>query len=190
MLACAVISRRRITTAIMRAQTATAVPATGEALQEGAAFPHSTTRLVRPGSCVTRDALLVGLISPPVDEALMVLFDQHLPFIARQMLDPLATSAGSIERHLRSGLAIDIGDGIERVGENVVDSVIAGLDPADLSVHAHPQWKLVALVSQPQPNASRRACLGKALEDGADGCDDGLIGMEQNLAVSLAPYEA
>src|SRR5207237_6792308 len=108
MLAGAVISRCRITTAIMRAQTAAAVPATGEALQEGAAFPHSTTRLVRPGSRVTRDALLVSLISLPVEEAFMMLFDQHLPMIARQKSDPLASNARGVERYLRSGLAIDV----------------------------------------------------------------------------------
>ena len=69
------------------------MPATGEALEEGVAFPHSTTRLVRPGSCVTREALLVSLISLPVDEGLMMLFDQHLPMIAGQMSDPLPPNA-------------------------------------------------------------------------------------------------
>src|ERR1700745_1946241 len=98
----------------MRAQTATAVPAMGKALQECAALSHST-RLVRSGACVTRDAWLVGLISLPIDEALMMLFDQHLPLIAQQMLDPLASSARGVERDLRSRLAIDVGAGIDGV---------------------------------------------------------------------------
>src|ERR1700741_2208641 len=93
MLAGAVISRCRIAAAIMRAQTAAAVSATGETLQQGVAFPHSTTRLVRPGSRVTRDALLVSLISLPVDESIVMLFDQHLPMIARQKSDPLPPNA-------------------------------------------------------------------------------------------------
>src|ERR1700757_5055634 len=85
---------------------------------------------------------------------------------------------------------MDVGSSIDGVGQNLVDGVIAGLDPADLGVRAHLQRELVAWVAQPQPNASRRACLGKAREDGADGCDDGLIGVEQNLAISFAPHKA
>src|ERR1700745_985138 len=119
-----------------------------------------------------------------------MLFDQPLPMIAGEKSDPLAPNARGIERHLRSGLAIDVGSGIDGVGQNLVDSVIAGVDPADLGVRAHLQRKLVALVAQPQPNASRRAYLGTALEDGADGCDDGLIVVKQNLAFSFAPHKA
>ena len=55
------------------------------------------------------NALLVGLIGLPVDVALMMLFDQHLPLIAWQMLDPLAPGACWLERHRRSRLAIDVG---------------------------------------------------------------------------------
>ena len=90
MLAGAVIAGRRVAAAVVRAQTAAAMPAAGEALQECAAFPHGAACLVRPGSRVLRDALLVGLIGLPVDVASMMLFDQHLPLIARQMPDALA----------------------------------------------------------------------------------------------------
>ena len=76
----------------MCAQTAATMPAAGEALQEDAAFPHSTTCLVRAGSRVLCNALLVGLIGLPVDVASMMLFDQHLPLIAREMLDSFAPS--------------------------------------------------------------------------------------------------
>jgi hypothetical protein len=72
----------------------------------------------------------------------------------------------------------------------LVDGVIAGIDPADPGVRVHLQRDLVALVAQPQPNPSRRACLGKAREDEADGCDNSLIGVEKDLAVSFAPHEA
>src|SRR6266516_3568940 len=93
MLAGTVISRHRVATAVMCAQTAAAMPAAGEALQECAAFSHGTTGLVQPWSGVPCDALLVGLICLPVDVTSMMLFDQHLPLIARQMPNPFAPSA-------------------------------------------------------------------------------------------------
>src|SRR6516164_2035066 len=99
-LAGAVISGCRIAPAIMRAQTAAAVPATGEALQERTTFPHCATRLMRPRSRVTGDALLVRFIGRPVDEAFMMLFDQHLPMITRQQFDSLAPNPPGVERHL------------------------------------------------------------------------------------------
>src|SRR5437660_7861015 len=94
-------------------------------------------------------------LSLPVEEAFMMLFDQHLPMIARQKSDPLPPNARGVERHLRSGLAIDVGSSIDGVSENLVDGVIAGVDPADLGVRTHLQRELVALVAQPQPNPSR-----------------------------------
>src|SRR5215216_2923168 len=93
MLTGAVISGRRVTAAVMCAQTAAAMSAAGEALQECAAFPHGTACLVPAGSRVLCNALLVGLIGLPVDVASMMLFDQHLPLIARQMLDSFAPRA-------------------------------------------------------------------------------------------------
>jgi len=71
-----------------------------------------------------------------------------------------------------------------------VDGVVARLDPTDLGVGAHLQWKLQALIAEPQPHAARRSGLCEAGEDGADHCNDGLVGMKQHLAVGLAPHEA
>ena len=93
MLAGTVISGRRIATPVMCAQTAAAMPAAGEALQKCAALSHGGACLVRPWSRVACDALLVGLIGLPVDVTSMMLFDQHLPLIARQMLDSFAPRA-------------------------------------------------------------------------------------------------
>ena len=106
----------------MRAQTPAAMPAGSEALQERAAFSHGAAHLVRSGPRVLGDALLVGLISLPVDVTSMMLLDQHLPFLARQLPDALPAHASCVECHLRARLAIDVGPGIDRVCENLVDS--------------------------------------------------------------------
>ena len=57
-------------------------------------------------------------------------------------------------------------------------------------MRAHLQWKLQALIAEPQPHAARRPGLGKAGKDGADGSNNGLVGMKQNLALGLTPHEA
>ena len=138
----------------MRAQTATAVAASSQALQERAAFSHGTTRLVRSRSRVLRDALLVGLIGLPVDVAGMMILDENLPLFTRQHADALAAHAGGIECVLRARLAIDVGAGIDGVRENLVDGVIARVDPTNLGVGMHLQRQLQRLVAEPQPDAA------------------------------------
>src|SRR5262245_2965161 len=96
-LAAAMIPRSRVSTAIVRAQTTAAVAAAGDTLQECAAFSHGATRvgwiMVRPRPGVGSDACLVGFIGRPVDVALMVLPDEYLPLLARQMSHALLTRA-------------------------------------------------------------------------------------------------
>ncbi len=174
----------------MRAQTATAVAASSQALQERAAFSHGTTRLVRSRSRVLRDALLVGLIGLPVDVAGMMILDENLPLFTRQHADALAAHAGGIECVLRARLAIDVGTGIDGVRQNLVDSVVAGFNPADLGMRVHLQRQLQPLIAEPQPDAARRSCLGKTGKDGADCVDHGRVGMKEHLAVRIPPHEA
>lgn len=67
-LAGTMIPRCGIAPTIVRVQAASAVAATGEALQQGAALPHGAAHFVRPGAGVPGDAILVGLIGLPIDE--------------------------------------------------------------------------------------------------------------------------
>ncbi len=174
----------------MCAQTAAAMSAAGKALQECAAFSHGTTHLVWSGPGVLRDALLIGLIGLPVDIALMMLLDQNLPLIARQMPDALLARACGVECQLHARLAIDVGARIDGVHKNLVNRVVTRLDPTDLGMRVHLQWELMTLIAQPQPNAARRAGLGEAGEEGVDGSHDSLVGMTQHLAVGLSPHES
>ena len=52
------------------------------------------------------------------------------------------------------------------------------------------QWKGQTFGAKPEPDASRRAEFGEALEDRADGAGDGFVGMKQNFAILFSPNEA
>ena len=108
-------------------------------MQQSAPFPHGAARFVRSGASVLGDAILVGLIGPPIDEARMMVRNEHLPLGARQFSDALSSDARCIQRRLPTGFAISIGAGIGGICENVVDGGVAGLDPSDLSALVHLQ---------------------------------------------------
>ena len=64
----------------------------------------------------------------------------------------------------------------------MVDGGVAGLDPADLRALMHLQRECEPFGTKPQPDAARRARLGKARENIADGGDHGLVGVEADYA--------
>jgi hypothetical protein len=81
-------------------QAASAVPAGGKALQQSAPFPHGAARFVRSGAGILGNAILVGLIGPPIDEAWMMVRNKHLPLGARQFADALSADARCIQHRL------------------------------------------------------------------------------------------
>src|SRR5262252_2010845 len=103
------------------------MPAAGKSLQQCASFSHCATRcsrtIVGPWPRVLRETCLIGLVSLPVDVAGMMLLDDHLPLGSRQLPDALPAGARAIECDLSTRLAIDVGTGIDGVGQNLVDSV-------------------------------------------------------------------
>src|SRR5215467_2438291 len=161
----------------------------GQPLQKGAAFPHSAARLVRSRPCIAGDAFLVCLIGLPVNEARMMIRDQHLPFGAREVSHAFLAPAGGIEDDLVAGSAIDVSAGVDRVGEHLVDGSVC-LDPSDLAALMHLQWEFEPLRAEPQPYAPGRAGLGELGKDLADGGADGFIRVKTNLALVLAPDKA
>ena len=99
-LAGAMIPRRGAASAIVRVQAASAVPAGGKALQQSAPFPHGAARFVRSGAGILGDAILIGLIGPPIDEARMMVRNKHLPLGARQFSNTLFADARCIQHRL------------------------------------------------------------------------------------------
>ena len=76
----AVITRRSVSSAIVRMQMTATLAADGETLQQCGALSHRATCLVRLGMNIGVDAGLISLISCPVDEALVVIGKKHRPF--------------------------------------------------------------------------------------------------------------
>ena len=65
--------------------------------------------------------------------------------------------------------------------------------PADRTRHAgghRLQRKRQTFGAEPEPDASRRAELGEALEDRADGAGDCLVRMKQDFTILFSPNEA
>src|SRR5437762_7117006 len=138
-LARAVVTWRSVATTIVGVQTATAMATAGQPLQKCAALPHGAARLVRSGLCIAGDAFLVCLIGLPVSEARMMLRDQHLPFSAREVSHALLAPAGGIEDDLVCRLLLEKKNGVDGVGEHLVDGGVVRLEPSDLASLLHLQ---------------------------------------------------
>src|ERR1700756_337962 len=102
----------------------------------------------------------------------------------------LAAHSSRIECRLLAGFAIGVGAGIDGVGEHVVDSGIARVDPTNPAALVHLQRKGELLRAEPEPDATRGACLAESCKNVADGSHDRLIRVKANLAIGLAPDEA
>src|SRR6516225_7886369 len=102
-------------------------------LQKRAALPYGAAGLVRFRPCIAGDAFLICLVGLPVDEARMMLRDQHLPFGARQVAHPFFALAGGIEDDLLARSAIDVSAGVDGVGEHLMDGGVARFDPSDVA---------------------------------------------------------
>jgi len=96
----AMITWRRITSAVVSMQAATAMAATGKTLQEGAAFSHCAPALVRLRPRVLGETLLICFIGLPVDEAWMMLRNEDLPLGTRQVSNARLARTSGIENRL------------------------------------------------------------------------------------------
>lgn len=114
----------------MHGQSTPAASAGGQALQQGAALAQGAAAgLVRVGSGVGGDALLVGFVGGPVDVAKMVVHDQHLPVAAVQPAGAGAQHTVVVEAAFAAGATIDIGASVGRMGEHTVDRRVGGCHP-------------------------------------------------------------
>ncbi len=89
-LAGAVIPGRGVSAAVMHGQATPAMSAHGDALQQRCAFSHGAPSMMRAWTEVVRKAALVGFEGLPVDEAAMMVADEHGPLGAWAQLDALA----------------------------------------------------------------------------------------------------
>ena len=73
----------------------------------------------------------IGLISAPIDEALVVVGEEHGPLRLRQLADALFARPGGVEDDVMAALAIRIGARIDRIRQHMIDGDVAGVDPAE-----------------------------------------------------------
>ena len=172
---------------VVHLQLAPAVPADRDSLQQRGTLANGAARLVRARARVARDPLLVCLERLAIDEAGVVLPDQDLPVCLREATDALARLAVLVDVAFTARLAEGVGAGVDGVGEHAVHLVVARRDPTKLTERRGLQGELHRCAAQPQPYLTRRAELGEALEDHGDRAADRLVGMQQHLAVPLAP---
>src|ERR1700751_5808631 len=104
---------------------------------------------MRAWMSVGGDSRAISLIGVPIDKALMVVRDEHLPLRARQQLArALLAYAGSVEGDLMPALAICVGACVDRIGEDMIDGDVAWVDPADFSAVVHPQGQTQTLATE------------------------------------------
>ena len=187
----AVIAGRAVAAAVVHRQAAAAMATDRQPLQQRGALPHGATAtgMMRPRPHILRQPLLVGLEGLPVDEAGVMVADEHRPVGARPQSEAFAQAAAVIEVTALLGAAIDVDASIERVGEDLMDLGVGRRHPADLGKRVRLQREAQALGAEPQPHAPCRAQLGKAFKDGADRGGDRLVRMQQHFAVRCAPHQ-
>src|SRR5256886_1494640 len=102
----------------------------------------------------------------------------------------LAAHSSRIQCRLLAGFAIGVCAGIDGVGEYVVDSGVARVDPTNPAALVHLQREGEPFRAEPEPDATRGPCLGESCKNIADGSHDRLVGVIANLAIGVAPDEA
>ena len=86
-------------------------------------------------------------------------------------------------------LSVGVSASIHRIGEHVMDGSVSRSDPTDLTFHVGSQREGKTLGAEPKPDLADRSQFGEFRKDGADGADDGFVGMKTNFAVLFSPNE-
>jgi len=124
----AVVAGGGVAPAIMSLQAPATVSACAQALQKRRPLSHGAARLVRPWARVAGQPDLVGFKGSPVNVALMVLLDQHLPFRLRQVSHAFLGRASAVELCLPPRPPISVSARVGGVAQNLMDRVVAGVD--------------------------------------------------------------
>jgi hypothetical protein len=127
----AVIPRSRIPAAIVHMQTAAAVTARDEALQQRRSFSHRSSCVMRHRSDVGIEPRLISLKSLPIDEAGMMPLNENGPLIHGQMTGAFFDDTVLINVAFVLSLAVRISASIHRIGEDAVEGVVSRRHPAD-----------------------------------------------------------
>src|ERR1700740_1758817 len=148
------VSGRRVSAGVGLLEPPAALPTRSEALQQCAAFSHGAARLVWLRMLVGINACLVGLEGSPVNVTGMMFGKKHGPLRPGQKTGALPQPALVIDVAVTMRLPVRVRASIHRIGEDLMDGVIAGGDPADVALHMGPQGKGKTFGAEPQPDLS------------------------------------
>jgi hypothetical protein len=185
-----VITWGRVAAAIMSTQFAAAMAAGGEALQEGGAFSHGTSGLMRFGASVGIESSLIGLKGWPIDESGMMIGNEDEPLSEGEVAHSFFDDTVFVDITLAATFTIGVGASIYRISQDTVDGGVGGGDPTDLAMGSDLHRTLQRFGTEPEPDASCGAVLCESIKDGAEGAGDGGVGMEEDLAIGFAPDKA
>src|SRR5438132_1365450 len=85
---------------------------------------------MRSRMSVGGDPCTIALVGAPVDEALVMVREQHGPLRSWQLANALLAGAGGIENDLVAALAIRVGACVDGIRQHMIDGDVAGVDPA------------------------------------------------------------
>jgi len=145
------------TAAIVRVQATATVTAGGKPLEKRCALSHRAPCLMWLRSDVAPQTGLIGLKGRPIDEALMVFWDEYRPLRLGQAAQSSLERAVLVDIAFLPGLSIGIRASIDRIAQYVIDRRVGGGHPTDL-VGARVvglQGKGQALGAKPQPHPAR-----------------------------------
>src|ERR1035437_5853924 len=143
----------------------------GHALQQGRTLSPRASRLMRLRPRVGVEPRLVGLKGGPIDEAGMMVGDEHRPLLDGKMTYPFPDGAVFIDVAFVASFTVGVSASIHRIGQNVVDRGVGRSYPADRAT-------------------ASGAELSEALEDCSDRAGDSLIRMKQDFPILFSPNEA
>src|SRR5271155_932079 len=110
-----------------------------------------------PGPGIAAHTRLIVLVRLPVNESLMMITNEHLPFLLWQVSHAVPHPSSAINTALGARFAECIYTGIHRVREYLVDLPVSSFHEAGLSCSSWLNRKRQALCAKPEPNLPDRA---------------------------------
>src|ERR1700730_3809900 len=138
---------------------------------------------------VSTDACEISFIGVPINVALVMVRNEYGPLFSRQFADPLLAGARGVESNFVATLAIDIGAGINRISEHMIDPGVAWVDPTDFATVGLQRIRQT-FAAEPDPDAAHGSELDEVSKHRSDRCTNSFIRMEADLPIFLPPNEA
>ena len=156
-------------------------------MQQRAALAGGAAALAPRRRPVRAQLLLVGQVLLEADVARVVLADAHLPLLARRAALALADDA-VLDAPFGALAPVDVGAGIDRVGEDLVDRLVLRRLPAHVAVAGRLARQPAALLLQAEHHLAGALELLEVREHGRDRVDHRLIRADPHSTLRVRPH--